>query len=63
MIYWVTVKKNLIKRSKNCYIYIIVKISYYDLLGNSKKNLIKKGKKMLNAISYYDLLGNNKKKT
>ena len=45
MIYWVTVKKNLIKRSKNCYIYIIVKISYYDLLGNSKKNLIKKGKK------------------
>ena len=28
-----------------------------------KKNLIKKGKKMLNAISYYDLLGNSKKKT
>ena len=46
MIYWVTVKKkNLIKRGKKCYIYIIVKISYYDLLGNSKKNLMEKGKK------------------
>ena len=25
-------------------------ISYYDLLGNSKKNLMEKGKKKLNAI-------------
>ena len=42
MIYWVTVKKkkkNLIKGGKKCKIYIIVKISYYDLLGNSKKKL------------------------
>ena len=31
-------------------------------MGKSKKNLMKKGKKMLNAISYYDLLGNSKKK-
>ena len=30
-------------------LYIIVKISYYDLLGNNKKNLMKIGKKMLNA--------------
>ena len=40
MIYWVIVKKkkkNLIKRGKKCWIYKIVKISYYDLLGNSKK--------------------------
>ena len=29
---------------------MIVKISYYDLLGNSKKNLMKRDKKMLNAI-------------
>ena len=50
MIYWITVKKNLIKRGKKCNIYIIVKISYYDLLGNSKKNLMEKGKKKLNAI-------------
>ena len=45
MIYWVIIKKNLIKRGKKCQIYIIVKISYYDLLGNSKKNLMKKGNK------------------
>ena len=48
MIYWITVKKkkkNLIKRGKKCQIYIIVKISYYDLLGDSKKYLMEKGKK------------------
>ena len=41
---------------------MIIKISYYALLGNSKKNLMKKGKKMLNAINYYNLLDNSKKK-
>ena len=45
MIYWVIVKKTLLKRGKKCEIYIIVKISYYNLLGNSKKkkNLMEKG--------------------
>ena len=36
--------------SRTTHINIIVKISYYDLLGNDKKNLMKKGKKMLNGI-------------
>ena len=36
--------------SRTIYINIIIKISYYDLLDNSKKNLKEKGKKMLNTI-------------
>ena len=51
--------------SRTVYINIIVKISYYDLLGNSKKNLIKIGKKcqiyIIVKISYNDLFGNSKK--
>ena len=33
----------------------------YWVTEKKKKNLMKKCKKMLNAISYYDLLGNSKK--
>ena len=29
---------------ENLIFYILVKISYYDLLNNSKKNLLKRGK-------------------
>ena len=47
MIYWVIVKKNLMKKGKK----MLYAISYYDLLGNSKKNLIKRGKKMLNLYN------------
>ena len=51
--------------SRTIHINIIVKISYYDLLGNSKKNLIKRGKKcqiyIIVKISYYNLLNNSKK--
>ena len=51
--------------SRTVHINIIVKISYYDLLGNSKKNLIKRGKKcqiyIIVKISYNDLFGNSKK--
>ena len=36
---------------------MIVKISYYDLLGNSKKNLMKRGKKKLNAILECHVVG------
>ena len=51
--------------SKTVHINIIVKISYYDLLGSSTKNLTKRGKKCLIyiivKISYYNLLDNSKK--
>ena len=49
--------------SRIVHINIRVKISYYDLLGNSKKIIIKKGKKyqiyIIVKISYYDLLVNS----
>ena len=51
--------------SRTVYINIIVKLSYYDLLGNKNKNLIKRGKKcqiyIIVKISYYNLLDNSKK--